>query len=96
MSEHELSELFYTMRVMFCIPAYMQEFTSMQWKVLKDVWRDVFKEESIDAIWDAVRKYARDGGKFWPYPGEIGNIMREKAEWSAKWSSWGKAYGVQT
>lgn len=96
MSDTELSELFYTMRVMFCIPAYMQSFTSTQWKLLKDVWRGVFGAESIESVWDAVRKYARDGGKFWPYPGEIGNILRDQSEWDAKNIDWGKTYGVQT
>lgn len=84
MSERELSELFDTMRIMFCIPGYMQEFSAEKWRVLKNVWRGVFGAESIENVWNAVRKYASEGGKYWPYPGEIGKIIREQRRWRAR------------
>ena len=75
MTRKDIASMFEAMRDMFIMPEKMREYTAREWAGLVTTWLGVFAGDPYKHVWAAVRLYARNGGRFWPFPGEIADNM---------------------
>ena len=74
MKIEETVKIFSKMRDIFQLGA-RRDYTSQQWEELMWTWTDIFSGEDVDRVWAGVRRYAHDGGIYWPYPAEVADAM---------------------
>jgi hypothetical protein len=75
MKIEDMVKLFGKMREIFYIGSTRRDYTSEQWEDLMWMWTDIFSGEDPERVWAGVRRYAHDGGRYWPYPAEVADAM---------------------
>lgn len=75
MTNKEMTNLFECMRRLFCLNDMQLAYDAQAWKNAVRLWHGVFQNDDFSHVWAAVRMYIRNGGKYWPYPGEIADLM---------------------
>lgn len=75
MIKKDMKSLFASMRGMFRLTREQSEFSAHDWSALLESWCGVFAADRYEHVWAGVRMYARNGGVYWPYPGEIADMM---------------------
>ena len=75
MTHNDIKTLFAKMRELLIPTETQRSYDARQWRECMDLWFGIFNADSFACVWAAVRRYIRDGGKFWPYPGEIADRL---------------------
>lgn len=71
MTQKEIANIFEKMRLLVILTEAQRAYTAPQWRDLVGLWHSIFASEYYTHVWAGIRRYIHDGGKFWPYPGEI-------------------------
>lgn len=71
MTKSETQSIFRQMRMVVALPQSMMAFGVGDWKALVCTWAAIFAQTPCEHISAAIHRYIRDGGRYWPYPGEI-------------------------
>lgn len=75
MTQKEMAQLFERLRDLVCLTESQRAFDARKWRECVSLWLGVFARDSYADVWAGVRMYIHNGGKFWPYPGEIADLM---------------------
>lgn len=75
MTRKEMAQMFEIMRDLVCLTETQRAFDAKKWRDCINSWCSIFSTEQYSHVWAGVRMYIHNGGKFWPYPGEIADLM---------------------
>lgn len=75
MTRKDMAQLFDRMRDLVLLTERQRSFDARKWRECVDMWLGIFAKESYADVWAGVRMYIHGGGKFWPYPGEVADLM---------------------
>lgn len=75
MTHSEMKTLFEKMKELVCMTEKQRLYDARQWKECVNLWLSVFAPDEFRNVWAGVRMYINRGGKYWPYPGEIADLM---------------------
>lgn len=75
MTHNEVTTLFEKMREVLCLTEKQRGYDAKQWRACMNLWLGIFAGDEFRNVWAGVRMYINRGGKYWPYPGEIADLM---------------------
>jgi hypothetical protein len=75
MTRKEMQNLFDALRRMVCMTEAQRAYDARAWRDCVSLWHGIFAGDSYETVWAGVRRYIHDGGRYWPYPGEIADLM---------------------
>lgn len=75
MNHNETANLFEKMREVLSLTDTQRGYDAKQWRACVNLWQGIFAGDDFAHVWAGVRMYIHNGGKWWPYPGEIADMM---------------------
>lgn len=75
MTRIEVQKIFEKLICCCCLVGKMNQYNARDWNRLIDTWCDVFSADRYVCVYWAACRYIHEGGKFWPYPGEISALL---------------------
>lgn len=71
MTKKETKILFRKIKSVVALPQAMASYSADDWQSLSQTWCGIFSQTPIEHMIAAFHRYVMDGGRYWPYPGEI-------------------------
>lgn len=75
MTHDETISLFDFMKKSCKMTAAVCAYDSEGWAIAVHAWECVFASDTYERVLAGVRRYIHDGGRWWPYPGEVADCM---------------------
>ena len=75
MKKEEIKTAFFLLCTCCALPKEMKSYSNQDWENLINMWCDVFVGIRYNLLHCAILRYIKEGGKYFPYPGEIAGLL---------------------